>query len=217
MAIACKKGAEERAGKIPVMEKILLFIKHNLVFVWNIIEKSNDILFSYLFRPELERVLPQVFIDFTKGPFEYRVLHHNDAERLQDLINNQAETDLEYFRPHPFDRDSIIRQLRKSSFLMMGTFDGDRLTGYFFLRFFANRKCFVGRLIDKEHRGQGIGKIMNAIMYNIAWRLKFRCLSTISKNNQLVIKAHSLNKHMIILKELKNDYLLVEFLPDKIQ
>ena len=98
---------------------------------------------------------------------------------------------------------------------MMGTFADQKMVGYFFLRFFANRKCFVGRLIDKEYRGKGIGYEMNKIMYNTAWEMGFRCLSTISKNNKSVMGAHAKNSAMIVLKELQNDYLLVEFIDKK--
>jgi len=52
---------------------------------------------------------------------------------------------------------------------------------------------------------------MNNIMYNTAWRSGFRCLSTISKNNKLVMRSHANNKALKVLKTLPNDYLLVEF------
>ena len=93
----------------------------------------------------------------------------------------------------------------------MYAFDGDRLAGYFFLRFFANRKCFVGRILDREYRGKGIGNEMNRIMYRTAWSMGFRCLSTMSKNNRAVMKAHSRNSTMVVLKELQSEYILVEF------
>jgi RimJ/RimL family protein N-acetyltransferase len=100
---------------------------------------------------------------------------------------------------------------------MMGAFDGERMIGYFFLRFFANKKCFVGRIIDKDYRGKGVGLTMNKIMYETAWGMFFRCYSTISNNNKAVIKAHAKNSSMKIRKELANDYLLVEFIREKNQ
>ena len=69
----------------------------------------------------------------------------------------------------------------------------------------------MGRLIDKDFRGKGIGELMNNIMYTISWNMGFRCLSTISKNNTAVISAHKKNTAMVVIKELSNDYLLVEF------
>ena len=165
------------------MEKLLLFIKHRLRLFWNVIEIINDIIFLVLFKPDLEKKLPEVFTNFSQGPYHYRRLTSEDSRSLFNLINNQPPSDLKYFNPHAFDEVSIIKQMKKKSFLMMGAFNDTFLAGYFFLRFFANRKCFVGRLIDKEYRGKGIGRVMNNIMYETAWSMNFRCLSTISRNN----------------------------------
>ncbi len=194
------------------MEKILIFIKHHFKFIWKIIEWLNTLVFSVFYKSELANKLPYIFEEFSSPPFIYRRLQNSDAESLYNLINSQGPSDLNYFNPHSFDLGSIKKQLRISSFLMMGTFDDERLIGYFFLRFFANKKCFVGRLIDKEYRGKGIGLIMNNIMYETAWQMRFRCLSTISRNNTAVMKAHAKNSAMKVIKELQNDYLLVEFI-----
>ena len=193
------------------MEKILLFIKHHFSFLWRLIEWGNGLVFSVLFRPSLERVLPEVFQKKKESPFTYRRLKPEDAEALHELIHSQESSDLDYFSPHGFDLPSIKKQFRNRSFLMMGVFDRERIVGYFFLRFFANRKCFVGRIIDQGYRGKGIGKEMNRVMYETAWGMGFRCLSTMSKNNTAVMHAHSKNANMQVLKELQNDYILVEF------
>lgn len=193
------------------MEKILLFIKHHFSFLWSLIERGNGLVFSVRFRPSLERILPEVFLKKKESPFTYRRLIPEDAEALYKLIHSQESADLDYFSPHGFDLASIKKQFRNRSFLMMGVFDRERIVGYFFLRFFANRKCFVGRIIDLEYRGKGIGKEMNSVMYETAWGMGFRCLSTMSKNNKAVMHAHSKNANMQVLKELQNDYILVEF------
>jgi hypothetical protein len=194
------------------MERILIFLKHHSPFVWRIIEFLNSIVFDLVYWSKIEKTLPVVFEEFIKPPFSYRRLNPDDSGPLFDLVRSQKSSDLEYFRPHCFDPNSIRQQFRNSSFLMMGSYDGAKMTGYFFLRFFVNRKCFVGRLIDESYRGMGIGNVMNNIMYETAWRTGFRCLSTISKKNERVMRAHSKNKSMVVIKELQNDYLLVEFI-----
>ena len=193
------------------MEKLLIFIKHHLRFLWIIIENINDYLFSRFYYQNMNSVILMVLKKYTLSDFNIRVLKPEDAYSLYELINTQSDNDLKYFKPHGFDIGSIKKQFGKKAFLMMGVFDNEKLVGYFFLRFFANKKCFVGRLIDKNYRGKGIGNVMNNIMYNIAWGMNFRCLSTISKNNKAVIGAHKKNQNMVVLKELQNDYLLVEF------
>jgi len=211
MAASGKTGIKKGTGEISVMEKFLIFIKHNLKPLWKIIELGNGLLFSLFYKPGLIRQLPEVFCEFAKPPFTYRKLKLPDATSLCSLIAEQPPSDLEYFHPHGFDLKSITKQFKNRSFLMMGAFDKEKMVGYFFLRFFANRDCFVGRLIDKDYRGKGIGQVMNNIMYETAWRIDFRCLSTISRDNIAVMRAHAKNPTMIVRKELKDNYLLVEF------
>jgi hypothetical protein len=197
------------------MERILLFIKHHFSFLWEIIEWVNRLFFSSFFNTKLNRILPGVFYDYPDSQFAFRRLTENDIESLHSMITEQDSSDLKYFHPHGFDLKSLHHQLNNSSFLMMGAFNGEKMAGYFFLRFFANKKCFVGRLIDKQFRGKGIGLTMNKIMYETAWRMGFRCLSTISRNNTRVMRAHAKNPAMVVLKELRDNYLLVEFLKEK--
>lgn len=194
------------------MEKILIFIKHRIRFLWRLIEWGNGVAFSLFFKAKLERILSLQFQRSESSPFTFRRLLLPDADELHDLIQSQEASDLRYFSPHAFDLVSIRKQFKKRSFLMMGAFDGERLAGYFFLRFFASKKCFVGRIIDRAYRGKGMGNEMNRIMYQIAWSMGFRCLSTMSKNNHAVIHAHKKNSAMLVLKELQNDYILVEFI-----
>lgn len=193
------------------MERILIFIKHHLGFLWKIIDWGNGLVFRWIHRSKMYKVLRMVMAGEEGSSLTYRKLQVSDMEALRDFISSQPKDDLNYFSPHPFDLNALQSQVKKPAFLMMGTFDGQKIVGYFFLRFFANKKCFVGRLIDREYRGQGIGLVMNTLMYETAWNMGFRCLSTISKNNKAVMGAHAKNPTMRILKELQNDYMLVEF------
>lgn len=193
------------------MEYFFLFIKHRLSFLWKIIEWINGLLFSFFFNSRVEILLPLVFKEFTHPLYSFRRLDESDIADLHELCMTQRSSDLEYFSPHRFDLESLKMVLKNRAFLMMGAFDGEKLVGYFFLRFFVNKRCFVGRLIDRSYRSKSIGSAMNNILYETAWRMGFRCLSTISKNNRAIMRAHSKNNSMIVQKELKNDYLLVEF------
>lgn len=197
------------------MEKIFIYIKHNFKLLWLIIEWGNGLLFDLLYRKRLNNQLRSIFTEFALLPYCYRVLNQSDAQDLFSLIQRQELSDLEFFRPHGHDFHSINSQFYNRTLLMMGVFDQDDLVGYFFLRFFANKKCFVGRLIDRNYRGKGIGINMNHIMYEISCRMGFRCMSTISNKNKNVLKAHAKNPTISIVKKLPNDYLLVEFLKSK--
>lgn len=197
------------------MVKILLYIKHRFVFIWQLIETINALLFRFLHGRKFKNITPSVFSYFGLPGYTFRQLSDNDLPDLHSLINKQAPGRLDYFKPHAFDERSLQKAYNNPSFLMMGAFEGPQLVGYFFLRCFWNRKCFVGRLIDQPYEGKGIGRVMNSIMYNIGWRSGFQVLSTISKNNHLVMKSHANNPLMVVLKELDNDFLFVEFVEKK--
>lgn len=195
--------------------RILIYIKHHVSFLWQLIEWLNAFLFKILHGQRFNKILPEVIKSYGLPGFSFRKLAYNELPALQKLITKQATGRLDYFKPHGFDLPSLQKTYKNPSFIMMGAFDGPHLVGYFFLRCFWNRKCFVGRLIDQPFEGKGIGRVMNSIMYNIGWNAGFRVLSTISKNNQLVMKSHSNNPLMVILKELDNDFLFVEFIKPK--
>ena len=148
-----------------MVEKSLIFIKHHFTFLWRLIERANSFIFLLLYSTTMEKVLASVFMETTLPLYTFRKLGLKDLNLLYDLIHEQSPADIEYFHPHGFDLKSIRKQFSNSSFLMMGVFFRQKLVGYFFLRFFANKKCFVGRLIDQHYRGQGIGRVMNNIMY----------------------------------------------------
>jgi hypothetical protein len=195
-----------------MLVRFLIYIKHHFSFIWQIIEWLNAILFSLLHDSKFIKVVPSVIKRCNTGRYYYRPLKQADLSALQALINSQSSGRIDYFKPHGFDEKSLLKTFKNPSFIMMGTFAADEIVGYFFLRCFWNKKCFVGRLIDEPYEGKGIGRVMNEIMYNIAWEAGFRCLSTISKSNQWVMRAHAKNPYMKVLKNLDNDCLLVEFL-----
>ncbi|HET6556570.1 MAG TPA: hypothetical protein VFG54_04605 [Prolixibacteraceae bacterium] len=183
--------------------------------IWQLIEWLNASFFQLFHANRFNKVVPFVLKEFVLNGYTFRQLKLIDLSLLQKLICKQTPSRLDFFNPHGFSENALLKTFRNPSFLMMGVFAEQQLIGYFFLRCFWNRKCFVGRLIDESYEGKGIGRVMNSIMYQIGWRSGFRVLSTISKNNHMVVKSHANNPNMIVLKELNNDFLYIEFLENK--
>ena len=194
------------------MTRFLLFVKHKIPCLWWVIEWLNTLLFNLLHHATLERESERCFQEFTMQEYTFRSLNESDIESVFRLLHRQREGRLEFFKPHGFDRRSLMRVTRNPAFLMFGVYYGEELVGYFFLRCFWNRNCFVGRLIDEPHERKGIGRVMNKIMYYTAWRSGFRCYTTVSKDNASVIRSHDRNPAARIVKELPNNYLLIEFI-----
>lgn len=193
--------------------KVLIYVEHRYPFLWRIVEGVNGVIFNVLYGKKFRQSAAGACREFSTVRYRARLLTAADLEQLEALIAAQAPDRLTWFHPHGFDRKSLTAELRNPAFLMMGIFDGRVMVGYFFLRCFCTRKCFVGRLVDQAHEGKGMGRVMNNIMYHTGWHNGFRVLSTISRNNHRVMRAHAGNQALKVLRELRNDYLLVEFVP----
>ena len=194
-----------------MIARILLFIKHNVPFIWRIIDRLNTFLFRLLYGKRIRQVSDELIARAVLPGYGFRRLEENDLPELERFLGSQPVQRVAFFKPHGFDRKPLEVVYANPAFLMMGVFDGSRLAGYFFLRCFWNKKCFVGRLVDAPYEGKGLGRAMNGILYPIAWQMGFRCLSTISKNNRDVMRSHAGNPTMRIVKDLAGDYMLVEF------
>lgn len=197
------------------MTAFLLFIKHNVPAIWALIDWLNAVLFRILHGGRVKKAAEGCISEFTHERYRIRMLGEDHAEPLAALLAAQSEERVAFFHPHGFDRATILKLCRNPSFLMFGVFAGEEIVGYFFLRCFWNRKSFVGRMITEAHEGKGAGRVMNQILYNTAWRSGFRCMTTISKNNAMVMRAHAGNPTYFVVRELPNDYILVEFDPAK--
>lgn len=193
------------------MTRLLLLIKHRLPLIWRIVEWLNSFLFWHLHGDKVRSESEQCFLEFTLDGYDFRALCYEDLDGLVNLLERQDVTRLEHFKPHGFDHKSLERVYQTPTFLMFGVIKDSDLIAYFFLRCFWNRRSFVGRLIDEPFERQGIGRVMNEILYNTSWRSGFRCHTTISKDNSLVMRSHAKNPHVRILGQLPNDYLFIEF------
>ena len=196
------------------MTKFLIYLKHHVPFIWKMVEGINAFLFRLLYSKRFRQAADEVIACADLPGYVFRQLEKNDLPELERLLGSQPGERTAFFKPHGFDRKSLEAVYANPAFLMMGVFDGSRMAGYFFLRCFWNKKCFVGRLVDAPYEGKGVGRAMNGILYPIAWQMGFRCLSTISKNNRDVMRSHARNQSVRKVKDLAGGYMLVEFVKE---
>ena len=194
-----------------MIARTLLYIKHRMPWLWRLVDWLNTRLYSLLHGSRMRAQRDRAFEQYRLDGFEFRPVTAHDLSELERMLCRQGGKRLKYFQPHGFDNASLARMLANPAFLMFGVFDEQRLVGYFFLRCFWNRKCFVGRLIDEPFERRGIGRVMNQIMYHTAWWSGFHCYTTISRRNTAVIRSHRNNPHARFVGELGNDFILVEF------
>lgn len=196
--------------KYPLL-RFLYRIKAYHPKIWFVVEIINSRFFGIFYYKQLVTALQFRMSELSSSVCTFRMLALNDVSALQELVNSLEPELQTYFEPHCFCEKALTRQMTNKAFFMLGAFQGKQLIGYFFIRAGVNKKCFVGRLVHKGFRGKGIGRMMNRIMYEAAWETGFHIFATLSLNNKLVMQSHKNNPGMRILKELPDDYRLVEF------
>src|SRR5690554_4987571 len=194
------------------MIKLLIAFKKNIPFVWLLVEYFNGIIFRFLYHKRIIQTAKQVLEIYNNEQFRYRFLNKADLPFLFELFQRQDQEQFKYFKPHAFDEKTLYRLYKNPSFLMLGVFDKDNLAGYFFLRCFLNKKCFTGRLVDKDYQGKGISKRMGKILHNTAWDSNFRVFGTASRDNFKSLNSYQSINNFKIIKELENNFIYFEYL-----
>ena len=191
------------------MTAILIFIKHHIPFIWNIIECINSQLFYILYRKRLEFLGDK----YSQSKDSVRILQAEDMVALSEFFNKQPADSFEYFNPHKFDYKSLVKKNKDKSFIMIGVFYNTEIVGYGFLRCFFNGKAFRGKIVDISHQGHGIAKQIGSVLTGMATLMHLRLFATISKDNVKSISSSQAVNKVRILKELPDNYIYVEYLP----
>lgn len=186
-------------------------IQSYLPFVWNLIEDMNSFLFVVRYGKKL-KVVPNILNSFSTS-FSLCVAENSDAPDLAEFFSRQPVSAYEYFKPHNFDRKTIEELVRRKSYLFFLVKDEEKIVGYYFLRCFFMGKSYLGKIVDVDYRGKGIGKLMCLSAMEVATSMGLHMYETISKNN--IASLYSTQKVLDtkILKEMPGNYIYIEDLP----
>lgn len=197
------------SGLVEILKKI----KSMFPWLWDAIELVNGLFIKLFWGRRLHQsVESSLSIEYQ---YKYRALIKKDAESLVQFINEQPEGFDTYFKPHDFNLKAFRRVLSNGTYVLIGSFDEDKLVGYCFIRLFLNKSAFRGKIVDKRYQGRGIAKQMGQIMTNIAADAGFRVFATISKANVASMESAKSGAQIKIIKELPDDYLYIEILKDR--
>lgn len=190
-------------------------IAHNLQegmpWLWDMVEWGNSTLFSIQHRGSLNKLLP--LMKKYDGRFIVREVEQKDVEKLSVFFSEQPEEAFTFFKPHGFDTNSLSKLVKRKSFLMFKVSDGEEIVGYFFLRCFANRNAFKGRMVDYRRRNQGIAKLMGNVINDVVLTLDLRLFTTISPENYSSLASTKAVNDIKIVRTLENGYYYIECTP----
>lgn len=215
------------------MTGILIGIKHRCPELWKAVEWLNGHLVRLRY-PKLHEIADSIIKrNLTQAPATDSVNHtdsDNNIDRLRwqtlspeelpalsDFLRSLPSSSLTHFRPHPFDPGNLRRLHRSGSLLMIGVWKGKVLTGYHFLRCFANGKCFHGLVVSPESRGLGTGTRMWSIGAEIASRAGMEMYATISEDNPSSLASCHRGCDAKLIKNLPQGYLLIRCNPKNVK
>lgn len=187
------------------------FLINKFPFAWSVVEWCNEKLFLLLYGRRLQHLYR--CLNKYQTNYQVREATLDDVQAMVNFFDNQPQESFTFFQPHGFDENSIIRLIKNKSHLAFMVFDEKGIVGYFFLRCFFIGKCFLGKMVDYEHQGKGIGQMMCLKAMDIATLLKMRMFETISKDNLSSLYSTQKVLDTKIIKEMDNNYIYIEDFP----
>lgn len=195
------------------MYKLAHFLRDHLPFIWDCVDWLNGVLFSWRYCRKM-KALPRL-LEAAAREFEIVEMSSLKTSDLESFFAAQPEELFKFFQPHGFDAKSLRKLQRNKAFLAYIVKDSDSPIGYFFLRSFFFGKAYLGKMVDHDYQGKGIGKMMCLCAMDIASALGLRMFETISKDNLSSLYSTQNVLEIRIVEEMPDNYLMIEDLRRK--
>ncbi|RFA30246.1 hypothetical protein CAI21_06400 [Alkalilimnicola ehrlichii] len=197
------------------MDYLIYRLKHTFPKVFRFLEKIAGYYTGLRYRRAVERATKAGRVEgFINGKAAVvRPLVVGDARALYDFLGAQSESRLKFFRPHDFSLEGLAVVLASPAYLNYGLFIGDNLEGYALLKLSPTGSAYRGRLVNEALSGSGVGKLLSQYLHWQAGILGVKARATISRHNTASLASLEAKGGFKVIKELPNDYLLIEFPP----
>lgn len=195
-----------------MLYKLAHLLREHMAWLWEVAEGINSAAFAIRYRKPLKGVA-EVLVKNSTEKVLLREARVEDAEALAEFFARQPEEDFEFFRPHGFDVETLRKLLKRTSFMMFVADKDSQIVGYFFLRSFVHGQTYLGKMVDHEHQGQGIGKLMCKAAMDVALTLGVRMFESINIRNMASMRSTGAVLKQVVLEELEHGDLLIEDLP----
>ena len=195
------------------MYKLAHYLRDHLPFIWDFVDWVNGVLFTWLYGRKM-KALPGL-LEAVAGEYKIVEMSSIQATDLEKFFSAQPEESFKFFKPHGFDVKSLRKLQKNKAFLAYIVKDGSSPVGYFFLRSFFFGKAYLGKMVDHDYQGKGIGKMMCLCAMDIASALGLRMFETISKDNLSSLFSTQNVLETRIVEEMPDNYLMIEDLRRK--
>lgn len=188
------------------------WVKAKCQFLWKMLEWGNSIIFSVVYNKKLE-CIDGLINEGVCVPYEMKPIQKDDVNDLWLFFSQQPPEAFRFFKPHGFDKMSLEKIVDNKSFLSFVVIEisveKTEIVGYAFMRCFANGAAYRGYMVDANHRGKGLAKMMGEMLNRVGDALGLKMYKSISPENIASMKVTQAVCDIEILKTLDNgDYLI---------
>lgn len=191
------------------------FLRDKTPWVWDLVNWINSLLFSIRYGQKLKTIEKSLHQERNES---LKIVRLSDVptEDMVHFFQQQPEEAFRFFKPHGFTADAIRKLQRNKAFLgyVLLEKESGHIAGYCFNRSFFFGKGFRGRIVDINHRGQGLGTCMNKILNEVGFGIGLRLFETVSKDNIASYRSALSASNVRVVKELEDNDLYLEILPN---
>lgn len=189
------------------------FLRDKMPFIWDLIDLLNSFLFSLRYGRKLKSVEPIVLQQYAQSAGMQIVrLRDVPTNQLVNFFAAQPEEAYTFFNPHGFDINSLKKLQQNSSFLAYVLMENGHIAAYCFIRSFFMGKGFRGRMVGIDHRGRGVGTLMNKLLNEVGFGIGLRLFETVSKDNVASYRSAISASSVRVVEELEHNELYLEIL-----
>lgn len=193
------------------------FLRDRLPWIWDLVDLLNSWLFTLRYGRRLSTVEAGILDRYAKDcGMRIVPMCEVPADELAAFFAAQPEEAFTFFKPHGFDAKALHKLQRNRSFLAYILLDGNDIAAYCFIRSFFMGKGFRGRMVGMDHRGRGLGTLMNRLMNDIGFGIGLRLFETVSRRNVASYRSAMSASDVRVLEEMEDDELYLEIVnPNK--
>lgn len=186
------------------------WLRAQMPWIWEVTEVINDKLFVARFG---RRMKCCSLLKLSTSALSIRWVAKNDIEDLVAFFERQPVSNYNFFTPHAFDRKTLENLNARHSFMMFIVRDNQEIVGYGFVRGICNGSGYLGKMVDAQHQGHGIGTLLVSIGMDVCAHLGIRMFETISEGNPASMATSQKACRIKKIKKVKNGDWLIEDFP----
>ena len=189
------------------------FLRDKCPWIWDLIDVVNSWLFSMRFGRKLDKIETKLLERYGEDCMMKIVpMREVPTDALVTFFANQPEEAFSFFKPHRFDWKALRKLQRNKSFLAYILFDGEKVAAYCFIRSFFLGKGFRGRMVGIDHRGRGLGTLMNRLMNEVGFGIGLRLFETVSPKNVPSYKSALSASNVKVIQVMEDGDMYLEIL-----